>query len=75
MFISCIAAIENQGEDEARRKEEGSDRHSHIIGEQQPEEVACDCKPEPSKDLTLADQSFLVRVTVHGVKSGNVGIG
>ena len=75
MFISCIDTIKNQGEDEARHKEEDSDRHSHVIGEEQPEEVVWDCKPEPTKDLTLAEQSFLVRVAVHGVKSGDVGVG
>ena len=75
MWFSCIGAFQHNDEDEARHKEEGSDRHSHIIWEQQPEEVVRDCKPEPTKDLTLVQQSFLVRVTVHGVKCGDVGIG
>ena len=55
--------------------EEGCECHSYVIWEQQPKGVTGDCQPEPSKALTLAQQSFLVRVTVHGVKSSKVGIG
>ena len=74
MWFSWIDAFDDNDEDEARRKEEGCDHHSHVIWEQQPEEVAGDGKPEPSKYLTLAQQSFLIRVAVHGVKCGDVGI-
>ena len=75
MWFSWIDAFNHNDEDEARCKEEGCDCHSHVIWEQQPEEVAGDCKPEPSKDLTLVQQSFLVRVAVHGVKCSDVGVG
>ena len=75
MWFSCIDAFNHNDKDETRCKEEGSNQHSQVIWEQQPEEVVCDCKPEPSKDLTLVQQSFVVRVTVHGVECSDVGIG
>ena len=75
MRFSSIDAFNHNDEDESSSKEEGSDQQSHIMSKQQPEEVGRDCQPEPSKNLTLAQQSFLVRVTVHGVECCDVGIG
>ena len=51
--LSGIDTFNHNDEDETSCEEEGSNRHSQVIWEQQPEEVVHEYKSEPSEDLTL----------------------
>ena len=68
-----MGAINGEEQYGGKGQDEGRYCLHHIVGNEQPERMVADCKPEPRVPLILAHQSF--GVTVYCVEGSQVSIG